>query len=206
MPFNPFNNNTEETSFEQGNPLTNAAKTAAQTASAQTQKQITDANKAIVDQLYGSSAPTAQEPGTDEANPQAMDHTNAAHAAGAKSGSQKNSNANQTPEEQAKMEKIRRELFANHSSKYQSAPNGPFGITTNIEMEMEKARQERKQQEQQRKQEEEEEERRKKEEEEKQKQEFAMPSGKNAGRNRMGEPIALRKAKTKVEISRGTDG
>lgn len=219
--FNPFGNDHEDTSFETGAPVSQAAKNLSQAA----QKQADDAAvKAaqdfdqttgdIVAQLYGVDQ--SSDPGTDETNPQMTDHTAAAaHMAKAQStggthaSQSANGNSNQTPEEQAKMEKIRRELFGNYSSKFQSAPNGAQNINTNLDMEMEKARQERKRKEEERKREEEEEAQRKKEEEEAQKQELVMPSGKKAG-FQMGkpkqQPMALRQAQTKTEIQRGTTG
>ena len=207
--FNPFNNDTEDTSFERGSPVSQAAKNISQAAQKQADDAIKKANDEIIAELYGSSTPAVQDQGTDEANTQHTDASNAAtRMASTHAGVSKTAkvNPNQTPEEQAKMEKIRKELFGTYSAKYLSAQNGAQNIITNVEMEMDKARQERKQEEEQRKQEEEQEEQRKKEEEEKAKKEFLSPLGKNAGRNRMGEPVALRIAKTKTEINRGTTG
>src|SRR5258707_413258 len=108
--FNPFSNDSENTSFEQGTPVTQAAKTV----------------------------------------------TNAAAA---------NANPNITPEEQAKMERIRQELFGSYSATFKAAAqNGAQNITTSLDQEMEKARKQREQAEMQRKQEEEEEEKRRQEE------------------------------------------
>lgn len=213
--FNPFNLDNEDTSFEQGMPVSQAAKNISQAAQKQADDAIKKANDEIVAQLYGPSTPS--EPGTDEANVQHTDASNAATraaathaAAGGHTGkTTTNTNPNQTPEEQAKMEKIRHELFGNYSAKFQSAPNGAQPLNTNLEMAMEKARKEREQKEMQRKQEEEEEERRKKEEEEQQKQELDMPAGKKTGMmfgKKQQEPIAVRLAKTKAEINRGQTG
>lgn len=213
--FNPFSNDAEDTSFEQGSAVSQAAKSATKAVSSQMQKQADDAfkkaNEDIVSLLYGPSTP--QEPGTDETNTQHTDSSNAAtRAASTHAGVSKtaNVNPNQTPEEQAKMEKIRSELFGNYSMTFKAAAaNGAQNLTTSIDQEMEKVRKEREQKEMQRKQEEEEEEQRKKEEEEAQQQELAMPAGKKTGMQ-MGkqkqEPIALRQAKTKTEIQRGTSG
>src|SRR6185437_501219 len=115
-----------------------------------------------------------------------------------------------TPEEQAKMEKVRHELFGNYSANFKKAgANGAQNINTNLDQEMEKARKEREQKEAQRKQEEEEEEKRKKEEEEQQKQQLDTPAGKKTGMmfgKKPQKPIALTMARTKTESNRGTSG
>lgn len=204
MPSNPFSTDSEDTSFEQGAPITQAAKNAAKATSTQADAQIQAANKAIVDQLYGPTQ--GQDQGTDESNPQNADHTNSSR--GAHIGAKKTTNPNQTPEEEAKMERIRHELFSNYSSKFKSAQNGAHGIVTDLEQEMEKARKEREQKEQQRKQEEEEQQQ--KNEEEKAQMDDSlgslMPEGKHTGRNRMKQPVAVTMAKTKTEINRGSSG
>jgi len=212
--FNPFSDDNENTSFEQGMPINQAAKNVTKTSTAQAQKQVDDTTKAIVAQLYGAT-PDGQDQGTDEANTSHLDHSNAASRAAAHAGSGKpshsasnSSNSNQTPEEQAKLEKVRHELFANYGSKFKTAQNGPFTITTDLEQEMEKARREREQKEMQRKHEEEEEERRKKEEEE-QKQDLAMPAGKKTGvmmGRKQQQPMEVQLAKTRTESNRGTSG
>jgi hypothetical protein len=210
---NPFSDDAESTSFERGMPVNQTAKNVSQATQAQAKQMIQDANKQLLDQLYGPSTPPGQEdPGTDETNVQHSDASNAStRAAASHAGVSKtaNVNPNQSPEEQAKMEKIRHELFSNYSSKFQSAQNGAQPLNTNLEMEMEKARKEREQKEMQRKQEEEEEEQRKKEEEEAQKQELDTPAGKKIGfqmGKKQQEPLALRLAKTKTESNRGTTG
>jgi len=218
--FNPFSSDNEDTSFETGMPVSQAANTAVKAISSQAQAQIDATNQDIVNQLYGPSTP--DEPGTDEANQSHVDQSNAATRAqsahmsasmsankGSKTNQTANQNTNQTPEEQAKMEKIRHELFGNYSATYQSAPNAAHGLITNLDQEMDKARKEREQKETQRKQEEEEEEKRKKEEEEEQKQELVSPAGKKTGftfGKKPQQPIALRLAKTKTEINRGATG
>jgi hypothetical protein len=208
---NPFNNNSEDTSFEQGSPVTQAVKNATKATSVQANIQAQATTQAIVDQLYGVSDSTPTDAGTDEANTQHTDSSNAAiRAVSSQSGAQKSSNSNQTPEEEAKMEKIRHELFGNYSGKFQSAQNGAHGLNTNLDQEMEKARQERKQKEQQREQEQEEEEEKQRLEAEKAQMDEGlgslMPQGKNTGRNRMKQPVALTQAKTKTEINRGATG
>lgn len=210
--FNPFNLDHEDTSFEQGMPVSQAAKNISQAVQKQADDAIKKVNDEIIAQLYGPS--TLSEPGTDEANVQHTDANNAAtraastHAAVSGQAGKTTANSNQTPEEQEKMEKIRHELFGNYSAKFQSAPNGAQPLNTNLEMAMEKARKEREQKEMQQKQAEEEEQR-KKEEEEQQKQELDMPAGKKTGMmfgKKQQEPVALRLARTKTEINRGTNG
>ena len=210
---NPFSDDAESTSFERGMPVNQAAKNVSQAAQAQAKQMIQDANKQLLDQMYGpSTPPTGEDPGTDETNVQHSDASNAStrqaasHAAASKTA---NVNPNQTPEEQAKMEKVRQELFGNYKAKFQAAPNGAQPLNTNLEMDIEKARKEREQKEAQRKQEEEEEEQRKKEEEEAKRQELDTPAGKKTGfqmGKKQQEPMALRLAKTKTESNRGTTG
>lgn len=210
MNINPFSDNADETSFEQGLPINQVAKNAVKTTSAQADAQMKAANKAIVDQLYGPSTPPGQDKGTDEANPQASDVSNVSHSSNKQAGSNTNTNTNQTPEDQAKMEKIRHELFGNYSQTFKAAAvNGAQNIITGVDMEMDRERKKREQEEMQRKQEEEEEEKRKEEEKEQAEQEFATPAGKKAGAifgKKQQEPFALRLAKTKTEINRGTIG
>src|SRR5579862_4867393 len=108
--FNPFSNDAEDTSFEQGTPVTQAAKTVTKTASDQAQAAAKKATDDVIDFLYAPTAP--QEPGTDEANTQHTDQSNAAtRAAAAQTGTHKsttnissnaNANPNVTPDEQAK--------------------------------------------------------------------------------------------------------
>lgn len=206
MAFNPLNSNSEDTSFETGNPLTQAAKNIAKAASTQTQAQIKASNKAIVAQLYGVT-PTEQEQATDNANPLASAQTNQPNTQGQQQVG--NSNTSKSPEENATMEKIRRELFGNYASKFKSASNAQPGmITTDVEQEMEKARQERKQKEAQWKQQEEEESRQR-EEAEQEKKKDVMPSGKKTGMmygRKQQQPIELERAKTRTEVNRGTTG
>jgi hypothetical protein len=209
MPLNPFSTDNEDTSFEQGSPVTQAAKNAAKATSTQADAQVQASTQAIVDQLYGVNDSSPADAGTDEVNTQHADSSNSAtRAAAAHAGAQKSSNSNKSPEEEAKMEKIRHELFGNYSGKFQSAQNGAHGLNTNLDQEMEKARQERIQKEEQRNQEEEEEQQ-KKEAEKAQMDEglgSLMPEGKHTGRNRMKQPVAVTLAKTKTEINRGATG
>ena len=208
---NFFNSNDEDTSFERGNPISQAAKTTAKAINAQSQQQQKAFSDAIKKQLYGDQTATDQTSGVDESGNATPNATNPNASAVGQIPQQRRSpeeTGEKSPEEQAKMEKVRRELFGNYAAKFKTAQNGPFGITTDVEQEMEKARQERKQKEEERKREQEEEERRKKEEEERQKAELGpiTPPGKGGGRNKMQQPIALTQAKTKTEINRGTSG
>jgi hypothetical protein len=211
--FNPFNLDQEDTSFETGMPVTQAAKAVSKAVQTQAKKQTDDATKDIVSQLYAPSNPNPDEPGTDEANKQHTDASNSStRAASTHAGISKTAkvNPNQTPEEQQKMEKIRGELFGNYSMTFKAASvNGAQNIVTSLEQEVDRERKKREQMEAQRKKDEEEEEERKKEEEEEQKQELAEPTGKKTGMmygRKQKEPIALRQAKTKTEINRGTSG
>ena len=120
--FNPFLQDAEDTSFEQGTPVTQAAKYVTNAAATQADDAIKKANDEIVALLYGPSTP--QEPGTDETNTQHTDASNAAtRAAATHAGVSKtaNVNPNQTPDEQAKMERIRHELFGNYSATFKAA-------------------------------------------------------------------------------------
>jgi hypothetical protein len=209
--FNPFSSDAEDTSFETGTPVTQAAKTITNAASKQADEAYKKANEDIVSLMYGPSTP--QEPGTDEANTQHTDASNAATRAAATHAGVSNTakvNPNQTPEEQAEMEKIRQELFGNYSMKYKSAVNGAQNLNTNLEIDMDKARREREQMEMERKKQEEEEEQQKKEAKEQEEDEGSVtPAGKKTGfqfGKKQQEPIALRLAKTKTEGNRGTSG
>lgn len=208
MPFNPFSNDAEETSFEQGSPVTQAAKNVTKAAVSAASSQAKATTQAIVNQLYGIPSPA--EPGTDESNPQTINHANPAQMAGAKSGSAANATQTQPLEEQAKLEKLRQELFGNYSAKFKSAQNNVGNLVTDVEQEMEKARQERKRREEERKQQEEEEARQREEAKRAQQQEqSAAPAGKKTGvmfGKKQQQPVALRQAKTKTEINRGTTG
>ncbi|HWY79035.1 MAG TPA: hypothetical protein VNW29_01630 [Candidatus Sulfotelmatobacter sp.] len=200
MAFNPFSNSGEDTSFEQGTPISQVAKTVTKQTSTQTTAQMKAVNNAIVDQLSGSVS-SGQDQGSD-----VLSKAQGGTTAGVQSNS---ANTTQSSEEQAKMEKIRRELFVNYGSKFKSAQNGPFGIRTDIEQGMEKARQERRQKEQQRKQEEEEEKRRREEEKKTEQEEFLSPAGKKAGvmfGKKPQKPLAVHLAKIKTEGNRGTSG
>ncbi len=202
MNFNPLSDRGEETSFEQGMPVTQAAKNAVKAVSVQADDARKKTTQDILAQFYGSS--------TDETNTQQTDHTGVSRAgANGQSGKSTNTNPNQTPEEQAKMERIRRELSGNYSAKFKSAPNGPFGLITDLDQGIEKARRDREQKEMQRKQDDEEKKEAERREKEAQEQELVMPAGKKVGfqmGKKQQQPIALRIAETKTEIHRGSTG
>lgn len=205
--FNPFNNNAEDTSFEQGMPVSQAAKNVTKAAQQKTDDAIKKANQEIVAQLYRSSDASTQDQNSDTTANKTGSYIDT--TTGMQAGLSTDSNSNQTPEEQAQIAKVRSALFGNYSGKFQSAPNGAHGLITNIDQEMERARKEREQRETQRKQEEEEEERRRQEEEEAQKQELAMPAGKKTGAmfgKKQQQPMVVQRAKTTTEINRGTSG
>lgn len=203
MGFGSFSND-ENNSFEQGLPLNQAAKNAAKVAVSQTKTQADDTTKAILDQLYGPGTPSGQDQGTDEANPAHTDQSNSATRAvtthGGMANKSSNTNSNQTSEEQTKLEKIRRELFAKNYG-------GQFGV----DQEMAKARREREEKEKQREKEEEEEKQRLEAEKAQMDEGLGslLPAGKKTGAmfgKKQQQPIALRQAKTKTEINRGTSG
>src|SRR5580704_11482128 len=103
--FNPFSSDNEDTSFERGAPVNQAAKNVVQGATTQVKSAAKsvgdDITSQILGALYGPSTP--QEPGTDEANASQTDHNNPlAHMAkqtGASNASAANSN--KSPQEQA---------------------------------------------------------------------------------------------------------
>src|ERR1700722_2324034 len=178
MNFNPFGNDNEDTSFERGAPVNQAAKNVVQGTTTQVKSAAKSVGDDITSQILGALYGPSQDQGTDEANASQTDHSNPlAHAAkqmGASNASAANSN--QSPQELADLEKVRRELSGNYSGRFNTAHNGPFNISTNLEQEIERARKEREQKEMQRKQQEEEEEMRRKQEEEAKKQQIAMPA------------------------------
>jgi len=210
--FNPFGNDNENTSFERGAPINQAAKNVVQGATSQVKTAAKSVGDDITSQILGALYGPSQDQGTDEANASQTDQSNPlAHAAkqmGANNSSASTTNSNQSPQELADLEKVRRELSGNYSAQFNTAHNGPFNITTNLEQEIERARKEREQKEMQRKQQEEEEEQRRKQEEEAKKQQIAMPSGKKTGMmgNQPQKPMAVRLEETKTEGNRGTSG
>lgn len=199
---NPFSNNSEDTSFERGTPLGQTARNAVKVAATQAKALADDTTKAFLDQLYGPSTPS-----TDNTDQQVSDATKQLQQTG--HGQQSAAlqqalkgnagNSAKSPDEQANLEKIRRELFA-------KTHGGQF----NIEQQMEKARKEREQKEQQLKQQEEEE-KQSKEAEKMQMEEAGpfMPAGKKTGMmfgRKPKQPMAVTQAKNKAESNRGATG
>lgn len=195
--FNPFSNDSEDTSFERGAPVSQAAKSVTKAVSNQATTNAKAIGNTLLDWLYGTDSANA-DPQGDDAAKQAVaqgQQISPQQAANASS----SANSTKSPEEQAELAKVRQELFAKNYG-------GRFGV----EPEMEKARQERKQKEQQKKQEEEEEKQRQ-EAAKAQMSELPMPRGKSTGRMRMSkpsteQPIELERAKTATEANRGTTG
>jgi hypothetical protein len=209
--FNPFSNDNEDSSFEQGLPVNQAAKNVTKAATSATAKQANQFGKQASDDLlkfiYGdSTTPSEDQSVNDNATPQANTHS----PQGAQTGSHANSNATQPPNEQAQMDKIRHELFGNYAVKFKSAQNSAVNITTDLEQEIEKARKERERMEEDRKREqEEEEERRKEAKQQDQQQQVAMPAGKKTGMmmgKKQQQPMAVQLERTKTEGNRGTSG
>jgi hypothetical protein len=191
MPFNPFSNDSENTSFEQGNPINQTAKNAAKAASTQATQQQQALSKAIVDQLYGVS--------TDANNKQAEDAAKKTQQAPGMQTISKQMNLN--PDDQNQLEEARKklhELQRMHKNYYEE----------NLGEAAQKKRAQAEEQEKQLKlQEEAEDERRKAEEKAAQEENLAAgPQGKTGSRNRMSPPVAVTQAKTKTEINRGTTG
>ncbi len=202
-----FNFNSDNNSFEQGNPLTQAAKTVTKAVSSQTATQVKASSQAIADQLTGDthSSPEIDEAQAKQTQPSQSSPTPAPQ------GSQHTGDATKAPDEQAKMERIRRELFGNYASKFKTASNAQPGmITTDVEQGMEKARQEREQHDEQRRRDHEEEEQQRAQAEQEKRNEGttqAQGKSKGGGKTRMQPPqTEVDKAKTKTEINRGTTG
>lgn len=198
MPFNPFNG-SDGPNLEQGNPLGTTVKNAAKAVSAQAVQQAKAANKAFIDQLYGN---TSSNEDADKLGQSGNQQTNQLQKQAANLLS--NSQNEKTPDELKKIDDTRKQLqdLQGGQKKYWEATFG------------EEAHQKLKQEEEQRKQLQEQEEQAiaEKEAQEKAAQEEemgtmqAMGKGKGNGRNRMSQPIALSRAKTKTEINRGATG
>ncbi len=210
--FNPFSSNDEDTSFERGTPAGQVVKTVTKAVSDQTKIQTKAFQDDLNALLFGPSTPPDQDGASkDPAKAQInASQTNVSQAvAGSQANATNSGNPNLSPEEQAKMAKIRNELSGNYRNKLGLIQNGVQNINTNLEQEMEKARKEREQKEAQRKQEEEAEEQRKKEEEEARKHELVSPAGKKTGfmmGKKQQQPMAVHLAKIKTEGNRGASG
>ncbi|HEX8932343.1 MAG TPA: hypothetical protein VF810_04260 [Patescibacteria group bacterium] len=183
---------------------TQAVKQVTGTVVKQTAKQAQQAAQSFVNQLYGATdTQAAGDQKTDTAAPLAgiQKPPTSSQVQQSASGSPLSTAA---PEEQAKIEKTRRELQQTHTGSYVVPTLGKIG---DLEADIRKEEEKRKQEEQKKKQEEAEEEQQKLQEKQQREQEFIMPSGKMAGgRNRMKQPISVTRAKTKAEINRGASG
>lgn len=202
-----FNFNSDNNSFEQGNPLTQAAKTVTKAAASQTAAQVRATGQVVADQLTGDAhaAPEVDEAQVKQTQPAQSSNAPATH------GSQHTGDATKAPDEQAKMDRIRRELFGNYASKFKTASNAQPGmVTTDLEQGMEKSRQERDQRDEQRRRDHEEEEQQRAQVEQEKRNEAstqAQGKSKGGGKMRMQPPqTEVDKAKTKTEINRGTTG
>lgn len=164
---------------------TQAVKQAAGAVIKQTAQQAKQATQAFISQLYGGAGDTsviADDQKTDAViNPLVQAQKIQAGQVGANQHSGQPTQTTATTEEQAKIEKTRRELQQTHTSSY-ATPT--LGRIDNLEADIKKEEEKRKQEEQKRKQEELEEEQRKLQEKQQQNQEFSAPVGKG-GRNRM---------------------
>ncbi|MGH9856474.1 MAG: hypothetical protein ACRD4B_01400 [Acidobacteriota bacterium] len=227
MAFNTFNN-SEESSLERGNPVTNTTKTAAKAVSAQAAQQAKDAKKAadsqIVDFLYGN---TVTEEGTDENKTKLSTITQ--QLAPTQKPASNSSQANPAASgDDAKLEQTRERLASLHAPQ-QAGASGlhrnqmPDNIRRRDYFEETfgenawRRRDQEKKQELQQKEQEEEEKKQQEEEEKRQREEEMMDMqnrGNQKGRNLMGKKasttlttsIALKRAQTKAESSRGTVG
>ncbi|MGI8420092.1 MAG: hypothetical protein ACR2LN_05625 [Candidatus Levyibacteriota bacterium] len=189
MAFNPFSNDSEDTSFEQGNAINQSAKNAVKAVTAQAQQQQKALTKSIVDQLYGVTPPSPDKDSKQKEKPPGMETI------------EKQLPQNQGDEKQ--LEEARTKL-----QEFQRLHRDTYFNPTMGDEAQKKQEQENQQQKQSKLQEEEQEQQRKTEEKAAQEENLAAtaPRGKSTGRNRMSKPIALTQAKTKTEINRGTTG
>ena len=192
MPLNPFN--SDGTSLEHEDPISNAVKNTAKATQTQTVAQVKAANQSFVDQLYGNDTPAP-----DESHPQAASAPSpASHAAPT------GQNA-AMPQDQSKLDETRQKLAELQHLHKKNYAEPLFG-----EEAQRKRQQQEEQERQMKEQEEQEEEERKAQEKEQQdaEMESLMPHGKGQGkgRNRMTPPVAVTQSKTKTEINRGTSG
>lgn len=196
--FKPWSDANEDTSFERGAPVTQAAKSVTNAVSDQAATHGKAIGNTLLDWLYGTDSANA-DPQGDDAAKQAAQQGQPASAQQAAAATA--ANATKSPEEQANLEKVRQELFAKNNS-------GQFGV----EPEMQKARQERMQREKER----EEIEQQEKEAAaaaQSQMSELPMPQGKRTGmqpgkpnREQQMESPEIAKARTAAEANRGTTG
>ena len=192
MAFNPWGNNDENTSFEQGSPITQTTKNAAKAVSSQVAQQQKAFSKSLNDQLYGPSTDASNQQGDAAAKkdqPPSM-------ATIQKQMPQSTGDEKQLEETRKKLQEFQRQ----HRDTYF---NPTMGEEAHKKQEAEK-----KQQEQEQLQEEEAKRQQLTEEQAAQEQNLGgvAPHGKTTGRNRMQKPVALTQAKTKTEVNRGTTG
>lgn len=209
MPNNPFNHG-EESSFERGISAKKPVK-AVSAAAAQQAKQFTND---FLEQLYGKSDKSANDPKTKNPNdPQGKPQQPVPKPQKTVHKLSGNSNPGDHAKYMARQAYLDRGDVqgAEHAMHHMQYYFDQHVMT--LEDRVKKNRQEREQKETQTKQQEEEEEKRKKEEEERKKQESpAVATGK--GRNRMGQPpgkkqkspMAVRMGTNKAEMFRGTSG
>lgn len=177
------------------NPLikktTQATQSVSDAAAKQAQQQAQDTNKAIVDQLYSPSSGQpdsgTNESGTQPPKGQALQNAQKSQANAG--------NAAKSPEEQVKLEKLRRELFAKN-----------YGGQFSLENQLERQRKQTEQEEAQKKRTEEQEEEQKKMELEQRRQAEPL-SPPTKGRSRMGPSFtSTDMSKKKTETFRGASG
>lgn len=189
MPFNPFSNDSEDTSFEQGTPITQTAKSAVKATTTQATQQQQALNKSIVDQLYGVTPESPDKAAEHKQQPPGMETI-----------------AKQTPQsadDQQQLSETRKKLEALQKMHKENYYEASFGQGAQKRHEQEEA------QKKQEKLQEEEEEKQQEEDEKAQKDEelAAMTNRPNQkGRNKMRQPFALTQAVTKTESNRGTTG
>ncbi|MGH7204091.1 MAG: hypothetical protein ACREHC_06625 [Candidatus Levyibacteriota bacterium] len=190
MAFNPFSNDSEDTSFEQGNAINQSAKNAVKAVTVQAQQQQKALTKSIVDQLYGVTPPSPDKNSQQKEKPPGMETIE--------------KQMTQNPGDEKQLEEARKKL-----QEFQRLHKDTYFNPTLGDGAQKKQEQEQQQKKQLKLQEEEEERQAKAEEKAAQEESLAAaaaPRGKNTGRNRMSKPIALTQAKTKTEINRGTSG
>lgn len=205
MPFNPFNG-SDGPSFESPDGLAQKVQQTTKNLSAAAQQQAQATKKSFVDQLYGNTSSTEEDPTAPESGGQQTDQLQKIQQQmGTNAPSGDISTTSKTPEEQAQIEMLRKKLHKENYFDYEQKTVSEEAV---LKVSHEK------EQEWEQKQQEEAEEAQRKEEEKAQREESMdalEPAGKGAkgkgnGRSRMSRPIALDRAKTRTEINRGTTG
>lgn len=111
MPFNPFNSNSEGSSFEQGNPLANAVKKKVQDTSAAAVQQAKQQSQSFTDQLYGNVIASSEESLDANGVPAASQNSKPVASYGNTQASLAQQAAlAKTPQEQAQIEEARKKL------------------------------------------------------------------------------------------------